>query len=165
MKKKIALLVLMALPITMMAQEKFAFVDPHAIIQVMPELSEVESKMADLNQQYKKEIDKMTEEYYAKVKEYQDSQTTMAESIKAKRLSELSDMENRIGTFQQQALEDLQQKQQELLKVLEDKVLKAIAEIGEELNYTYIFQKQNLAYHSSKATDITSLVKKKLGIK
>lgn len=165
MMKKIAFLILMALPISVFAQDKLAYVDPQAILQVMPELSEIETTLADLNEQYKKEIDKMLEEYYAKAKEYQDSQTTMAESIKAKRQSELSDMEKRIGTFQQQAMEDLQQKQQELLNVLEDKIFKAIADVGDELNYTYIFNKQTLTYQSAKAVDVTPLVKKKLGIK
>ncbi len=165
MMKKIALLVLMALPFSLIAQDKLAYVDVQAIFQVMPELSDVEKSIADLSEQYKKEIDKMSEEYYAKVKEYQDNLNTMAESIKAKRQGEIMDMEQRIGTFQQQAAEDLQVKQQELLKVLEEKIIKAIKEVGDENSYTYVFNAQTLAYRSPKATDITPLVKKKMGIK
>lgn len=165
MMKRIALLLLMALPISLIAQDKLAYVDIDAIFQVMPELSDVEKTIADLNEQYKKEIDKMSEEYYAKVKEYQDNLSTMAETIKTKRQSEIIDMEQRIGTFQQHASEELQMKQQELIMILRDKILKAVDEVGAENNYTYVFNKQTLTYISPKAVDITASVKKKMGIK
>ncbi|NLK47952.1 MAG: OmpH family outer membrane protein, partial [Bacteroidales bacterium] len=89
------------------------------------------------------------------------------ETIKTRRQSEIVDLENRISTFQQTASQELQQKQMELVSVLRDKIIKATAEVGEENNYTYIFDlsTQSIAYHSPKAVDVTPLVKKKLGIK
>src|SRR3989339_2252018 len=106
MIKKIVVLMLLALPVSsMMAQEKLAYVNIQEIFQVMPELSDVEKTIADLNEQYKKELDKMYEEYAAKAKEYQDNLQTMAESIKTRRQGEIVDIEKRIGTFQQSANE------------------------------------------------------------
>ena len=167
MIKRIALIVLLALPFSIMAQEKFAYVNVQEIFQVMPELSDVEKTIADLNEEYKLELEKMYEEYYAKAKEFQDNLATMAETIKTRRQSEIVDLENRISTFQQTASQELQQKQMELVSVLRDKIIKATAEVGEENNYTYIFDlsTQSIAYHSPKAVDVTPLVKKKLGIK
>ncbi|HOG05966.1 MAG: OmpH family outer membrane protein [Paludibacter sp.] len=167
MIKRIALIVLLALPFSLMAQEKFAYVNVQEIFQVMPELSDVEKTIADLNEEYKLELEKMYEEYYAKAKEFQDNLATMAETIKTRRQSEIVDLENRISTFQQTASQELQQKQMELVSVLRDKIIKATAEVGEENNYTYIFDlsTQSIAYHSPKAVDVTPLVKKKLGIK
>lgn len=167
MIKKIVLVLLLALPLSVMAQEKFAYVNIQDIFQVMPELSDVEKSIADLNEQYRRELEKMYEEYYAKAKEYQDNIDTMAESIKARRQSEIVDIEKRIGTFQQTANEELQRKQMELINVLRDKIMKATAEVGAENNYTYIFDisAQAIAYQSPKAVDVTPLVKKKLNIK
>jgi len=168
MIKKIVVLMLLALPVSsMMAQEKLAYVNIQEIFQVMPELSDVEKTIADLNEQYKKELDKMYEEYAAKAKEYQDNLQTMAESIKTRRQGEIVDIEKRIGTFQQSANEELQKKQMELVNALRQKILTATSEIGTENNYTYIFDisAQSIAYHSPKAVDVTPLVKKKLGIK
>lgn len=167
MIKKIVVLMLLALPVSMMAQEKLAYVNVQEIFQVMPELSDVEKTIADLNEQYKKELDKMYEEYAAKAKEYQDNLQTMAESIKTRRQGEIVDIEKRIGTFQQTANEELQKKQMELVNALRQKILTATSEIGAENNYTYIFDisAQSIAYHSPKAVDVTPLVKKKLGIK
>ena len=158
---------LLALPVSLIAQEKLAYVNIQEIFQVMPELSDVEKAIADLNEKYRKELDKMYEEYYAKAKEYQDNLETMPESIKARRQGEIVDIEKRIGTFQQTASEDLQRKQMELINALREKIIKATSEVGAENNYTYIFDlsAQSIAYHSPKAVDVTPLVKKKLGIK
>ncbi len=165
--KRIAFIVLMALPLSLMAQDKLAYVNIQDIFQVMPELSDVEKSMADLNEQYKKEIDKMYEEYTGKVKEFQDNLATMAESIKTRRQSEIMDIENRINTFQQTANQELQHKQMEMINALRDKIIKAVNEVGAENNYTYIFDlsTQSIVYQSPKAVDITPLVKKKLGLK
>lgn len=139
MIKKIVLLVLFALPVSLMAQDKLGFVNIQEIFQVMPDLTEIEKTVADMNEQYKKELDVMYQEYYAKAKEYQDNLNTMAETIKARRQSEIVDLEKRIGTFQQQANEEMQRKQMELIQALREKILKATGEIGAENNYTYIF--------------------------
>jgi outer membrane protein len=167
MIKKIVVLMLIALPLSIKAQEKLAYVNIQEIFQVMPELTEIEKTIADLNEQYKKELDKMYEEYAAKAKEYQDNLQTMAESIKTRRQGEIVDIEKRIGTFQQSANEELQKKQMELVNTLRQKILTATSEIGVENSYTYIFDisAQSIAYHSAKAVDVTPLVKKKLGIK
>ena len=167
MIKKIVLLVLLALPVSMIAQDKLGYVNIQEIFQVMPDLSDIEKKIADLNEQYKKELDVMYQEYSAKVKEYQDNLNTMAETIKARRQSEIVDLEKRIGTFQQTSGEEMQRTQMELISVLREKILKATSEVGAESNFTYIFDisSQSLAYHSPKAVDVTPLVKKKLGLK
>ena len=116
---------------------------------------------------WEKEIVKMNEEYNAKIKEYQEKQATMPESIKQARQSEISDIEQRIASTRQAAQTDLQKKQQELFTPVVDKVKKAINEVGVEGNYTYIFDlsTQSIIYQSPKSNDITPLVKKKLGLK
>ncbi len=166
MIKKIVLVVLLALPLSLIAQDKFGHVNIQEVFSVMPELSEIEKTIADLNEQHKKELDVMYQEYYAKAKEYQDNLNTMAETIRARRQSEIVDIEQRIGTFQQTANEEMQRKQMELISVLRNKILKAVAEVGEENKFTYIFDisAQSIAYHSPKAVDVTPLVKKKLGL-
>ena len=167
MIKKIVLLVLFALPMSMMAQEKLGYVNIQEIFQVMPDLATIEKSIADLNEQYKKELDVMYQEYYAKAKEYQDNLNTLAETIKARRQSEIVDIEKRIGTFQQTANEEMQRKQMEMISALREKIIKATSEVGAEGNYTYIFDisSQAVAYHSPKAVNITPDVKKKLGLK
>ena len=56
MKKLIALL-LMIIPMSVVAQEvKIAFVNTQEVFMAMPEVSDMEKKMADLQESYKKEL-------------------------------------------------------------------------------------------------------------
>ena len=168
MFKKIALVVLCALPFSLMAQEvKLGHVNSQEILTIMPERTVIEKTVGDLQTQWEKELVKMREEYYAKVKEFQEKQATMPESIKSARQGEISDLEQRISTFNQTASEDLRKKQQELFTPVIDKVKKAINEVGSENGYLYIFDlsTQSIIYQSPKSNDVTPLVKKKLGLK
>ncbi len=167
MLKKIFLLMLCALPIGLMAQEvKLGHVNTQEILTAMPEKATIEKKISDLQSQWESELAKMREEYNAKIKDYQDKQATMPESIKQARQSEISDIEQRITAFQQTAYSDLQKKQQELFAPVIDKVKKAINDVASENNYLYIFDisTQSIVYMSPKSNDITPLVKKKLGL-
>jgi len=168
MFKKIALVILCALPFSLMAQEvKLGHVNSQEILSLMPERAVIEKTVTDLQSQWEKELVKMREEYYAKVKEFQEKQATMPESIKTARQAEISDLEQRITTFNQTASDDLRKKNQELFTPVIDKVKKAINEVGSENNYLYIFDlsTQSIVYQSTKSNDVTALVKKKLGLK
>ena len=168
MFKKIALVLLFALPISLMAQDvKLGHVNSQEILTLMPERAEIEKKISDLQSQWEKELVKMREEYNSKIKEYQEKQATMPESIKQARQSEIAEIEQRITTFQQTAYTDLQKKQQEFFAPVVEKVKKAITEVGAEGNYLYVFDMstQNIIYQSPKANDLTPVVKKKLGLK
>jgi len=168
MFKKIALLLLCVFPISLMGQEvKLGHINSQEILSLMPERTEIEKTLNDLQTQWENELLKMREEYYAKIKEFQDKQATMPESIKQARQSEIVEIEQRINTFNQTASSDLQKKQQELFTPVIDKVKKAINVVGSENNYTYIFDlsTQSIVYQSPKSNDVTPLVKKKLGLK
>lgn len=168
MFKKIALVLLFALPLSLMAQDaKLGHVNSQEILTLMPERTEIEKKINDLQGSWEKELVKMREEYNTLIKEYQEKQATMPESIKQARQSEIADKEQRITTFQQQAYTDLQKKQQEYFAPVVEKVKKAITEVGAEGNYLYIFDMstQNIIYQSPKSNDLTAAVKKKLGLK
>ena len=149
-----------------LAQDKFGHVNSQEILMAMPERVTIENTLDTLQTQWENEMVKMREEYLAKIKEFQDKQATMPESIKQARQSEIVDLEQRISTFNQTASADLQQKQQELLTPVIDKIRKAIEEVGAENGFTYIFDMaaQSIIYQSPKANDVTPLVKKKLGI-
>lgn len=168
MFKKIALVLLFALPISLMAQEvKLGHVNSQEILTLMPERADIEKKINDLQTQWEKELEKMSSEYNAKIKEYQEKQATMPESIKQARQSEIADIEQRITTFKQSAYTDLQKKQQEFFAPIVDKVKKAITDVSAEGNYTYVFDlsTQGIIYQSPKSNDLTGAVKKKLGLK
>ena len=149
-----------------MAQDKFGHVNSQEILMAMPEFKTIQLTLDTLQTQWENEMVKMREEYLTKIQEFQDKQATMPESIKQARQSEIADLEQRIATFQQTASADLQQRHQELLTPVIEKIRKAIEEVGNENAFTYIFDlsAQSIIYQSPKSNDVTPLVKKKLGI-
>ena len=70
----------------------------------------------------------------------------------------------KVQGYQQQAQEQLQQKQQELIAPVQKKALDAIQVVAKENGYTYVLQKEAL-YAYPLADDLLPLVKKKLRIK
>lgn len=168
MLKKLALVLLCALPFSLMAQEtKLGHINSQEIMSIMPEGAVIQKKLSDLQSKWETELLKMREEYNAKIKEYQEKQATMPESIKAARQSEIQDMEQRIATLNQTATADLQKNQQDLFAPVIDKVKKAIDEVGAENKFLYIFDlsTMSIVYKSPNSIDIAPLVKKKLGLK
>ncbi|MFV0392599.1 MAG: OmpH family outer membrane protein [Paludibacteraceae bacterium] len=170
MVKKIALLLCVAalIPFGVSAQTlKIGHVNSQEIIALMPEVETMEKEMKDASDQWEKELLKMREEYYAKIKQFQETQATLSESIKQARQAELADMEQRISTLNQTAQNDLAKKNQDLAAPILEKVRKAINEVAAENSYTYIFDmaSQSIIYTSPQANDITMLVKKKLNLK
>ena len=166
MLKKTVILMLCALPMFAIAQDKFGHVNSQEILMAMPEFKTIQLTLDTLQTQWENEMVKMREEYLTKIQEFQDKQATMPESIKQARQSEIADLEQRIATFQQTASADLQQRHQELLTPVIEKIRKAIEEVGNENAFTYIFDlsAQSIIYQSPKSNDVTPLVKKKLGI-
>jgi len=167
MLKKIALLFVAILPISLMAQEtKLGHVNFQEIVTLMPELSTIQKTLDDQSKVIEGELAKMNEEFNGKLKDFQDKQATMPETIKQTRQNELQDIQQRIQTFRQTAGTDLQKKQQELLAPVYQKINKVIGEIAAEGKYLYVFQSdpQILVYQAPNSNDITSLVKKRLGL-
>ncbi len=170
MIKKIALMLCVAvlLPLGAMAQTlKVGHVNSQEIISLMPEIEVMEKSMGEAGDQWESELLKMREEYFAKIKQFQDTQATLSESIKQARQAELADMEQRISTLNQTAQNDLAKKNQDLAAPILEKVRKAINDVASENGYTYIFDiaAQSIIYTSPSSNDISALVKKKLNLK
>lgn len=165
--KKLVIIVLLALPFGLFAQDKFGHINTQELITQMPEYTEIQTTVEELAKQYESEMLKMREEYYAKIKEFQEKQATMPESIKEARQSEIMEIEQRIQTFQQTAQTDIQKKQETLFTPVIEKVRNAITAVGKDNGFTYIFDMstQAIIYNSDKAIDVLPLVKAKLGMK
>ncbi|WP_348537102.1 OmpH family outer membrane protein [Parabacteroides sp. PF5-9] len=165
MKKLIILLVAM-LPLGLFAQDiKLAYVNVSELYNAMPEMDEVEKKLTDFNEEYRKELERMQEEYNKKYSDFIAQQDSLTENIRLRRMQEVQDIETRIQNLYQQAQQEVPKKQQELLQPIQQKVMNAIKQVGEEKGYTYIFDPQVFLYvNPSSAIDATSFVKTKLGI-
>ncbi len=166
MIKKLFLVALMALPMTLAAQNfKFGTVNSVEIFNLMPEKATAEQQLEALQKQYEAESVKMQEEFSAKYKEFVDAQETMPENIKQRRMQEIQEIQQRIQNFREVAISDLEEQQGKLMAPIQEKMSTAIKAVGEENGFTFIFDVNILMYSGAQAIDATPLVKAKLGLK
>ena len=130
----------------------------------MPEVSNMEKQMADLNEKYKVELKQMQDEYQKKYSDFVAQQDSLTENIKLRRMQEIQDIQARMENFMQVAQQDVQKKQQELLQPIQAKLQKAIQDVGSEKGYTYIIDPAALLFTGSNAIDATQFVRAKLGL-
>lgn len=163
--KKLFVLLFMLLPLGVFAQEvKIAFVNTQEVFMAMPEVSNMEKQMADLNEKYKVELKQMQDEYQKKYSDFVAQQDSLTENIKLRRMQEIQDIQARMENFMQVAQQDVQKKQQELLQPIQAKLQKAIQDVGSEKGYTCIIDPAALLFTGSNAIDATQFVRAKLGL-
>ena len=164
--KRILLILSVAIVLPIVAQaQQIAYINYQEVMEVMPELKVVQSKIDTLTQQYEGEFLKMRQEYENKVKEFQDGEKTMPESIKEMKYREIMDLQQRIELFQQNIQQELQTKQREFMAPVLEKLKKAIEEVGKENKYLYILDSNAILYlDETNAVNAKEQVKKKLGL-
>jgi Outer membrane protein len=119
-----------------------------------------------MNKSFTDELKRMEDEFNKKYAEFVATGDSLSENIRNIRLQEIQSLRERTENFYQHAQQQVQQKQQELLIPIRKKITDAIKAVGDEQNYTYIFQEGNeMLYFSSGSIDATPLVKTKLGLK
>ena len=143
---------------------KFGHVDLQALIQVMPEkataITELEAFQTDLEDI----LGEMQKDYQTKLTEFEQMGETVSEIKRNAKVAEIKDVEQRIQNYQVTANQQLQQKQNEVMKPIYDKAQAAIGEVAKEQGLIYVFEVNSLIYKSNQSMDVLPLVKKKLGI-
>lgn len=164
MFKKLILLLFVLAPITIFAQEKIAYINADEIFSKMPELKDVESKLATKSEAIKKNAAAIETEYNALVDKFSNDTTNLTESILLDRQTQLESLQKRYQDFLQTSQAEFQKEQQTLIAPIQQKMRQAIKTVGDENNYTYVLDAATLLYFSSHAIDANKLVKAKLGI-
>lgn len=171
--KKLFLTLFIALSLslsnTVVAQtaQQIGFVNSSEILAAMPEKGQASATLSELNSKYKIEFTSMQNDYNKKYSDFISYQTSMAESIRIRRMQELKELENKINDFMKIAQEDIDTQEQLLLNPLRQKVKEAIYQVGVEKGLICIYDLANptIAFVTPDAMNVTSLVKEKLGIK
>jgi outer membrane protein len=161
------MIVAVAFSTVSMAQKgpKVGHINSNELMVAMPERTAVQKELEEYANQLKLTLDAMRKEYETKIGEFQSKQDVMTDVIKENKIKEITDLEKRIGEFQQTAEADLQKKEQELLQPIIDKAKTAINDVAKEGGYTYILDASvGAILYSVDADDILPAVKKKLGI-
>jgi len=163
MKKITFFTLLSILTLTSIAQNKFGYIDSQELLLIMPERKTAETEVQNFAKSLEAQLGSMTAEYQESVQEYQANESTYTDLVKQDKVAEITGLEQRIQTFQQNAQQSLQEKEQELLEPILSKARQAIEDVAKEGGYTYIFDKsQGSILYAKDSENVLSLVKKKL---
>jgi outer membrane protein len=146
---------------TINAQAKVAHVDTYEILTKMPAMIDAQNQLKKLSETYDKEYKTLVDEYQAKIKKYDSESGTVTDAVNQTRTTEVQDMIKRINEYKETAQGDLQKKEAELMKPLQEKIKTSIQKVGKAKGYQYIMNAENLLL--ADGPDLTADVKKDLG--
>ena len=171
MLKKIALVMLLALPMGVFAQNlKFGHINAQEIITVMPEFTKAQNDIQTLEKQLTAELQRTQEEFNKKYQEFQQAiaKDSLPPNIAERRQKELQDMMQRQEQFQQDAQQQMAKAQNDAMAPIYQKLDNAIKAVGAAAGVIYIFDlaRTSIPYvNESQSINLTSKVKANLGIK
>ncbi len=166
MLKKILLALVVALPLSAAAQ-KFGVVNVDEVITAMPQTAEMQKQLEESSKKYETEFLKLQEELNKLYTEFQSIQNDAAtpDAIKERRMQEIQERAASVEKFRQTASQDLERQQSQLHATIQQSVNEAIAAVGKEGSYSFIFPALTfILYHGADVVDVTAEVKTKLGI-
>jgi len=147
------------------AQTKIGYVSLAEFLPAMPEYKKADTSIQDYRNALAQNFEDMKRELTGQdsILSSKDTLKYTKAQLELKRKT-LNELYLKVQGYQQQAQEQLQQKQEELIAPVKKKALDAIQAVAKENGYTFVFQKE--AFHVYPlADDLLPLVKKKLGIK
>lgn len=171
MLKKIALVMMLVLPMGVFAQNlKFGHINAQEIVTAMPEYTKAIADLQALEKKYTEELQRTQAEFSKKYQEFQQaiSKDSLPANIAERRQKELSDMAQRQEQFQQEAQEGMNKAQNEMMAPIYKKLDDAIKSVGAAEGVIYIFDlaRTPIPYiNESQSINLTGKVKAQLGIK
>jgi len=150
--------------------QKYAFVDTEYIRKNIPAFNTAQDQLEKLTKQWEKEVADGYAQVEKMYKSYQSESVLLSQDMKTKREEEIIAKEKEMKDLQNKYFGmqgELFKKREELVKPIQDEILKAIKEIAVEGSYAVIFDSSaggNILFANPKF-DISDQVLQKLGYK
>ncbi len=147
-------------------KQKFGHINSNELLMAMPENQQAKDALQAHSKELEKQLMEMQAELEQKYNDYITRRDSLPPLLQQTKETELNGLNARIQAFQQNAQQDLQTKEAELIQPIIEKARNAIREVSKEAGYTYVFDTGtgSLVYWPENSDDILPLVKKKLGI-
>lgn len=167
--KKYILFALLIIPTISFAQLKIGYIDSNAIMDQLPDVQDARQRLDALIQEWQAELNRLESEWKAKYDDYEKRKLIMSEQTRAETESELVKLENQIAEYREKKFGtngELFQKQDELMKPVQNKVFNAIKEVAQEEDLDFVFDRSGdiMILYAKDKYDITPKVLAKLKI-
>ena len=148
----------------MNAQSKVAHINTQELVAAMPATKAAQAEMEKVGKTYQVQIEEMQNELKAKVTRYEAEAATQTDEENQKRAEEVYGIRQSIAQFQQQADQELQKKQFDLLKPITEQAREAILKVALAQGFQYVLDStQGQGVILADGKDLMEDVKKELG--
>lgn len=163
MKRIILVLVLVLAAAAAHAQSKIGHINSEAIMQALPEAIDAQKSLDALVAQWEAELQKMQAEWKRKFDDYDKKKLILTDQVRADAEKELRELDQAIADYRTRKFGqngELFQKQNEVMKPIQNKIFKVLEEIARDDGYDYIFDRSGeiLLLYANDKRDLTSLV-------
>ncbi len=159
----LAVLVCAAAP----AQTKVGYINSESIMQALPEAADAQKTIDGLTAQWETELQKMQADWKRKFDEYDKKKLILTDQVRADQEKELRDLDQQITDYRNKKFGpngELFQKQNDLMKPIQNKIFKVLEDIAKEDGYDYVFDKSGevLLLYTNDKYDLTQRVLTKM---
>lgn len=163
MKMRVVALMLVFAAASAWGQVKIGYISSEAIMKQLPDAQDAQKQLDALVAQWQAELNKMQADWKQKYEDYDRKKLIMTDQRRADTERELRELDQKIADYRNQKFGqngELFQKQEELMKPIQDRVFAAIQEIAQEDGYDYIFDKSGeiLLMYTNEKLDLTQKV-------
>ena len=149
------------------AQSKIGWVNTSAILEKLPEAQDAQRQIDNLVAEWQSELAKLQNTWMKKKDEYDKKKLILTDQLRADAEKELEDLDKKIADYRSKKFGqsgELFNKQNELMKPVQNKVFKVVQDIAKEDDYDYVFDKSAdiLMLYSKDKYDLTAQVLERL---
>lgn len=149
------------------SQAKIGYVDSKVIIDGMEDAKDAQTNLDNLVQTWKGEIQQLNDSLNYLKDDFEKKKLILTDNIKKQKQEEIADLEKKISDYKLSKFGESGeyfQKQNELMKPVQDKVFKAIQDVAKEGGYDFVFDRssQLLLLYMNEKYDLTQKVINKL---
>lgn len=150
-----------------LAQLRIGYIDSDAIMEQLPDAQDARQKLDGLIKEWQSELNELEKEWKTKYDDYEKRKLILTDQTRAEIESELIKLEQQIADYREKKFGtngELFQKQEELMKPVQNRIFSAIEEVAVEEEYDYVFDRSGdiMILYAKEQYDLTTLVLEKL---
>ncbi len=163
MKRLAAILCFALMANAGVAQMKIGHITSETIMKTLPEAVDAQRTLDALVAQWENELKKMQDEWKKKFEDYDRRKLILTDQSRAEAERELRTLDQAITDFRNRKFGqngELFQKQNEVMKPIQNKMFKVLEEIAKEDGYDYVFDRSGeiLLLYANEKHDLTERV-------
>ena len=149
---------------------KIGYTSMDYLLGNVPEAKDIQNQLTIQRTQLENESSRMKKEFEDKYKAYEAGSAQMSDVIKADREKELQNLQTRFQEFQRTSESTLQQKYQQLVSPVLQKIQKNIDAVARENGYSHVFNLDAgagtavILLYAPEDGNISDIVLKKMGV-